>query len=104
MIVYFSGLIAMFVVEIYLYLRRGLKCCVSLRAVLGCAGGPGAPCRGFKGTCTALKAQFAGVYGSGVASFTCRDFPNPNSTTHTIAAGIICAAAGWPVLVLLEAR
>lgn len=94
----------MFCVEIEIYLRRGLDCCIQMRQKLSCDDpfDVTAPCRGFSGDCNDLQEAFTPLYGSDLIGFRCLTFPNPALFSDDIKSGLICAAIGIPFQVVFE--
>ena len=52
-----------------------------MRALLGCADLPPAPCRGYSGDCADLPSQFEEVVPNPLAGFQCHQFPDPDMST-----------------------
>lgn len=84
---------AMLACEVFAYWRRGHSCCADARAILGCSSDPTEPCRGFKGACADLVAQFAEFPESHLGDFECAAFPHSGAVGwHAAIVGLVMAA------------
>lgn len=62
--------------QVYIFWRRGVSCCGTVRSLLGCSADVDEPCRGFQGACGSLVAQFSAFPGSPIRGFECSAYPH----------------------------
>jgi hypothetical protein len=88
---------------------RGVQCCAEVRAILGCDAV--SPCRGFKGDCGDIAAQFLDVQGPYtydgeahvyVDEYVCHAFPDEESYWDQLLVGLISVAVALPIDMLLQ--
>ena len=102
-----SAILALLVVNIWMYYSKSLTCCQEARALVGCSAVTSEPCRGFTGDCADLAPTFAGLGRSALgvpgvpADYQCKAFPNDSSYRDTIILGLISWACSLPVNVLI---
>ena len=100
-----SGLLAMLMVQLWLWWSKASICCGDLRQLLGCERDYRLPCRGFAGTCAELSiyAPFA-LATEGphpIPLPTCTAFPMDDNTRDALLSGIISFACAFPVTALV---
>ena len=68
---------------------RAAGCCAEARSLLACSSEAAEPCRGVESSCAALVDVFLGVQDSGLVSYSCTRFPNPDSPRDQLLAGLL---------------
>ena len=84
------------------YWSRSVNCCAEVRALLGCAPDPSAPCRGFGGDCGDLADQFRGIPYGVPDDYECVQFPDEKSARDKALVGLIAYAVALPFTLLCE--
>jgi hypothetical protein len=100
-----SSILAVLLVNIWMYFSRSLNCCLEARAFLGCSAVTSEPCHAFTGDCADILTSFEGVVfdeAPGVPpDYVCLAFPNDDSFRDSIILGLISWACSLPVPVFI---
>lgn len=103
-LVFFTCCLAILATDVLAYWQRATECCREIRALLSCPPDPSVPCRQFTGDCADLPSVFSALpdVPAGVASFTCRAYPDSAKWSERFIVCAIMMAISFGTRVTLE--